>query len=102
MMAWCFLKSDDQEWYGRLYNLSEKGFIALANGDERGVDIVLRDRFGTLLTFIGTVIAICPSVRRHTKDSFRSRTLASLYGTTEFGQDVSFWSIACSRRSGGS
>ena len=57
MMASRFLKSRDEERHGRLYNLSEKGFIALANGYERGVDFVLRHRFATLLTFIGTVIA---------------------------------------------
>ena len=43
MMASRFLKSHDQERHGRLYNLSEKGFIALANGYERGVDFVLRN-----------------------------------------------------------
>ncbi len=52
MMASRFLKSHDEERHGRLYNLSEKGFVALANGYERGVDFVLRHRFATLLTFI--------------------------------------------------
>ena len=57
MMASRFLKSHDEERHGRLYNLSEKGFAALANGYERGIDFVLRHRFATLLTFIATVIA---------------------------------------------
>ena len=52
MMASRFLKSHDEEKHGRLYNLSEKGFVAMANGYARGVDFVLRHRFATLLTFI--------------------------------------------------
>jgi HAE1 family hydrophobic/amphiphilic exporter-1 len=32
MMASRFLKSHDEEKHGRLYNLSEKGFVAMANG----------------------------------------------------------------------
>ena len=57
MMASRFLKSHDEERHGRLYNLSEKGFTALANAYARGVDFVLRHRFATLLTFIATVVA---------------------------------------------
>ncbi len=48
MLASRFLKSHDEERHGRLYNLSEKGFTALANGYARGVDFVLRHRFPTL------------------------------------------------------
>ena len=36
MMASRFLKSHDEEHHGRLYNLSEKGFDALANGYRAG------------------------------------------------------------------
>jgi HAE1 family hydrophobic/amphiphilic exporter-1 len=32
MMASRFLKSHDEEKHGRLYKLSEKGFVAMANG----------------------------------------------------------------------
>ena len=57
MMASRFLKSHDEERHGRLYNLSEKGFTALADAYARGVDFVLRHRFPTLITFIATVAA---------------------------------------------
>ena len=67
MLASRFLKSHDEERHGRLYNLSEKGFTALANGYARGVDFVLRHRFATLLTFIATVIATVLSVRHHSQ-----------------------------------
>ena len=90
MMASRFLKSHDQERHGRLYNLSEKGFIALANGYERGVDFVLRHRFATLLTFIGTVIATVYLFVVIPKGFFPQQDTGILYGTTESGQDVSF------------
>ena len=45
MMASRFLKEHNAEKHGRLYMLSERGFDALANGYERGLDFVLRHRF---------------------------------------------------------
>ena len=90
MMASRFLKSRDEERHGRLYNLSERGFVALANGYERGVDFVLRHRFATLLTFIGTVIATVYLFVVIPKGFFPQQDTGILYGTTESGQDVSF------------
>ena len=90
MMASRFLKSHDEERHGRLYYLSEKGFVALANGYERGIDFVLRHRFATLLTFIGTVIATGYLFVVIPKGFFPQQDTGVLYGTTESGQDVSF------------
>ncbi|MBV9906144.1 MAG: efflux RND transporter permease subunit, partial [Hyphomicrobiales bacterium] len=90
MMASRFLKSHDEERHGRLYNLSEKGFTALANGYARGVDFVLRHRFATLLTFIGTVIATGYLFVIIPKGFFPQQDTGILYGTTEASQDVSF------------
>ena len=102
MMASRFLKSHDQERHGRLYKLSEKGFVALANGYERGVDFVLRHRFPTLLTFIATRSsppAICSSSFR--RGSFRSRTPAFCSARPRRARTSrSTTCIACSRRSG--
>src|SRR5271165_1352771 len=55
MMASRFLKSHDEERHGRLFNVSEAAFRAVARGYERALDVVLRHRFATLLTFIATV-----------------------------------------------
>ena len=90
MMASRFLKSRDEEHHGRLYNLSEKGFDALANGYRRGVDFVLRHRFATLLTFIATVIATGYLFVIIPKGFFPQQDTGILFGTTEAGQDVSF------------
>jgi HAE1 family hydrophobic/amphiphilic exporter-1 len=90
MMASRFLKSHDEEKHGRLYNLSEKGFVAMANGYARGVDFVLRHRFPTLLTFIATVIATGYLFVIIPKGFFPQQDTGILFGTTEAGQDVSF------------
>ena len=90
MMASRFLKSHDEEKHGRLYNFSEKGFVAMANGYALGVDFVLRHRFATLLTFIATVIATVYLFVIIPKGFFPQQDTGILYGTTESGQDVSF------------
>jgi len=90
MMASRFLKSRDEERHGRIYNLSEKGFVALASAYERGIDFVLRHRFPTLVAFIGTVIATGYLFVVIPKGFFPQQDTGVLYGTTEAGQDVSF------------
>ena len=90
MMASRFLKSHDEEHHGQLYNLSEKGFAALANGYQRGIDFVLRYRFATLMTFIATLIATCYLFVVIPKGFFPQQDTGILFGTTEAGQDVSF------------
>jgi hydrophobic/amphiphilic exporter-1 (mainly G- bacteria), HAE1 family len=90
MMASRFLKSHDEEHHGRLYNLSERGFRALANGYARGVDFVLRHRFATLMTFLATVIATGYLFVIIPKGFFPQQDTGILYGRTEAGQDISF------------
>jgi HAE1 family hydrophobic/amphiphilic exporter-1 len=90
MMASRLLKSRDEQHHGRLYNLSEKGFVALARGYEYGIDFVLRHRFATLLTFIATVIATVYLFAIIPKGFFPQQDTGILFGTTEAGQDVSF------------
>jgi hydrophobic/amphiphilic exporter-1 (mainly G- bacteria), HAE1 family len=55
MMASRFLARLKEVHHGRLYELSERGFGVLLNGYERGLDIVLKFRFVTLLVFLGTL-----------------------------------------------
>jgi hydrophobic/amphiphilic exporter-1 (mainly G- bacteria), HAE1 family len=90
MLASRFLKSHDEEHHGRLYNLSERGFVALANGYARGVDFVLRHQFATLMTFMATVIATGYLFVVIPKGFFPQQDTGILFGTTEAGQDVSF------------
>ena len=90
MMASRFLKSRDEERHGRLYKLSEKGFVTLARAYERGLDFVLRHRFATLMTFIATVVATVYLFVEIPKGFFPQQDTGVLYGTTEAAQDVSF------------
>ena len=83
MMASRFLKARDEERHGRLFTMSERGFVALARGYERGVDFVLRHRFVTLMTLLCTLVATVYLFIIIPKGSSRSRTPASLFGTTE-------------------
>ena len=98
MMASRFLKSREEERHGRLYRLSEQGFWALARAYERGLDFVLRHRFGTLMTFIATVIATGYLFVSIPKGFFPQQDTGVLYGTTEAAQDVSFASTNCRSR----
>ena len=90
MMASRFLKSHDEEKHGRLYKLSERGFVAMARGYERGLDFVLRHRFVTLLTFIATVVATGYLFVIIPKGFFPQQDTGILFGVSEAGQDVSF------------
>ena len=55
MMASRFLKPVHEEHHGRIYAMSEKAFDGLLGAYEWSLDIVLRRRFITLLTFFATV-----------------------------------------------
>src|SRR5271165_2631397 len=90
MMASRFLKARDEERHGRLFNMSERAFVALARGYERGVDFVLRHRFATLLTFIATVAATIYLFMIIPKGFFPQQDTGILFGTTEAAQDTSF------------
>ena len=90
MMASRFLKAHDEERHGRLYNLSEAAFVALARGYERGLDFVLRHRFATLMTFLATVVATVYLFAIIPKGFFPQQDTGIVFGTTEAAQDISF------------
>ena len=90
MMASRFLKAHDEQRHGRLFKMSEAGFVALARGYERGVDFVLRHRFATLMTFIATVVATVYLFTIIPKGFFPQQDTGIVFGTTEAGQDISF------------
>ena len=90
MMASRFLRPHDEERHGRLYALSERGFVAMAGAYERGIDFVLRHRFATLMMFVATVAATGYLFTVIPKGFFPQQDTGVLFGTTEAGQDVSF------------
>ena len=90
MMASRFLKEHGGEKHGRLYALSERGFDAMSNGYERGLDFVLRHRFATLLVFIGTVCFTGYLFVVIPKGFFPQQDIGIISGTSEAAQDISF------------
>jgi hydrophobic/amphiphilic exporter-1 (mainly G- bacteria), HAE1 family len=90
MMASRFLKPHGSEKHGRLYKLSERGFAAMANGYERGLDVVLRHRFITLMVFIATLGATGYLFVVIPKGFFPQQDTGIVYGNSDAPQDVSF------------
>jgi HAE1 family hydrophobic/amphiphilic exporter-1 len=90
MMASRFLKPHAAEKHGRLYQLSERGFAAMANGYERGLDVVLRHRFTTLMVFVATLCATGYLFVVIPKGFFPQQDTGIIYGNSDAPQDVSF------------
>lgn len=94
MMASRFLKPIHEERHGRLYKLSESFFEGMVNAYERGLDLVLRFRFITLLTFFATValsgylFVIIP------KGFFPQQDTGLITGVVEAAQDTSVADMA--------
>ena len=90
MMASRFLRDHAHDRHGRLYLLSERGFAALANGYARGLDVVLRHRFITLMVFLATVAATGYLFVVIPKGFFPQQDTGVLFGTSDAPEDISF------------
>ncbi len=90
MMASRFLKVHSEERHGRLYNLSERAFDALARGYERALDFVLAHKFATMMSFLATVAATAYLFVVIPKGFFPQQDTGVLFGTSEAAQDISF------------
>ncbi|GLS45679.1 efflux RND transporter permease subunit [Methylobacterium brachythecii] len=101
MMASRFLKPHDQVQHGRLYRVSERCFDLLLAAYERALDVALRFRFITLLTFFATLgltvylFVIIP------KGFFPQQDTGLIIGVTEAGQDISFQAMKQSQAAAG-
>jgi hydrophobic/amphiphilic exporter-1 (mainly G- bacteria), HAE1 family len=89
MMASRFLKSAKESHHGRLYALSERGFDAMLNGYERGLDFVLKFRFMTLLVFFATLALSVYLFIIVPKGFFPQQDTGLLTGISEAAQDIS-------------
>ncbi len=89
MMASRFLKPHNQEHHGRIYMAFERGFDAMLRVYERGLDVVLKHRFITLMAFFATVglsvylFIIIP------KGFFPQQDTGLITGISEAAQDIS-------------
>jgi HAE1 family hydrophobic/amphiphilic exporter-1 len=89
MMASRFLKPPGEMHHGRLYALSERGFDAMLRAYERGLDIVLKFRFTTLMVFFATLALSVYLFVIIPKGFFPQQDIGLITGISEAAQDVS-------------
>ena len=93
MMCSRLLKPESKE-HGWVYRLSERGFVGLLNLYEAGLRIVLRHRFITLMTMIGTIALTGYLYMVIPKGFFPEQDTGLIIGLSEAAQDISFQAMA--------
>ena len=93
MMCARLLKPETKE-HGWLYRLFERGFDGLLNAYEAGLKIVLRHRFITLMTMLGTIALTGYLYVVIPKGFFPEQDTGLIIGLSEAGQDISFQAMA--------
>jgi hydrophobe/amphiphile efflux-1 (HAE1) family protein len=93
MMCARLLKPESKE-HGWLYLVSERGFDGLLNLYEAGLNIVLRHRFITLMTMLGTIALTGYLYVIIPKGFFPEQDTGLIIGLSEAAQDISFQAMA--------
>jgi hydrophobe/amphiphile efflux-1 (HAE1) family protein len=89
MMCARLLKPETKE-HGWLYRLFERGFDALLHAYERGLKVVLRHRFITLVTLLGTIALTGYFYVIIPKGFFPQQDTGLIISQSEAAQDISF------------
>ncbi|QOG20736.1 MULTISPECIES: efflux RND transporter permease subunit [Bradyrhizobium] len=90
MMCARLLKDDSRRKHGRVYLLFERGFDALLALYARGLRVVLRHRFVTLLVMLSTIALTGYLYVIIPKGFFPQQDTGQIVGITEAAQDISF------------
>lgn len=90
MLCSRFLKPHSAESHGRMYQMFERGFDAMLNGYKRGLNVVLRHQFITLMVFFATMAATVVLFIVIPKGFFPQQDTGFVYGFAESAQDSSF------------
>ena len=90
MLCSRYLKNEHNAKHGRLFMLFERSFDAVLNGYKRGLNLVLRHQFITLMFFFGTLAATVALFSVIPKGFFPQQDTGFIFGTAESSQDVSF------------
>ena len=93
MMCSRLLKPETGQ-HGRLYRLFERGFDGLVSLYGRGLKIVLRHRFITLMVMLGTIVLTGYLYVIIPKGFFPQQDTGMIVGITEASQDISFPAMA--------
>jgi hydrophobe/amphiphile efflux-1 (HAE1) family protein len=89
-MCALFLRDEKHAKHGRAYMVIERGFDRLLAGYTRGLDLVLRHRFATLVTFIFTVALTVVMYIEIPKGFFPQQDTGIISGLSDAPQDISF------------
>ncbi|WP_029363914.1 efflux RND transporter permease subunit [Herbaspirillum lusitanum] len=89
MLCSRFLKNSHAEQHGKMYQLFERFFDALLNGYKRGLDLVLRHQFITLMSFLATVAVTVALFIFIPKGFFPQQDNGVIAGFAESAQDIS-------------
>jgi hydrophobe/amphiphile efflux-1 (HAE1) family protein len=90
MMCARLLKDESRKQHGRLYLLFERGFEGLLALYARGLRVVLRHRFVTLLVMLSTIVLTGYLYTVIPKGFFPQEDTGQITGITEAAQDISF------------
>jgi multidrug efflux pump subunit AcrB len=93
MMCARLLKPERRE-HGWLYRFFERGFDGLLNFYETGLKVVLRHRFVTLMTMLGTIALTGYLYVMIPKGFFPEQDTSLIIGLSEAAQDISFQGMA--------
>jgi len=93
MLCSRFLKVGHSTRHGRLYLLFERGFDALLAGYKRGLDLVLRHQFATLMVFFATLATTVALFVVIPKGFFPQQDTGFIFGSALSAQDSSFESM---------
>jgi multidrug efflux pump subunit AcrB len=89
MLCSRFLVSEHDRKHGRIYRAIEWAFDATVAGYRRGLDVVLRHQFVTLMVFLATVATTGVLFVFMPKGFFPTQDIGMIMGISEAGQDVS-------------
>ncbi|MFL6838994.1 MAG: efflux RND transporter permease subunit [Bradyrhizobium sp.] len=93
-MMCAYLLKPESKKHGWLYRFSERGFNGLLNLYEAGLKIVLRHRFMTLMTMLGTIALTGYFYMVIPKGFFPEQDTGLIIGLSEAAQDISFHAMA--------
>ncbi|MBC7663197.1 MAG: efflux RND transporter permease subunit, partial [Caulobacter sp.] len=79
--------------HGKLYQLFERGFDKLLAGYKRGLDVVMKHQFATLMVFLATLAATVVLFVVIPKGFFPQQDTGFIFGNAQAAQDSSFESM---------
>ena len=94
MLAARYLKDEHSRRHGVFYRVVERGFDAMLKGYGRGLDVVLRHQFLTLLVFFATVATSVWLFVTLPKGFFPQQDTGLITSSSEAAQDVSSGELA--------